>query len=542
MNTPGSPVPSILLGIIGAALVIASAATDLLGWGDPGFGMSQVAGITAGLALIAAGHGLARWSAGSLGVRDVPWILGVLSVLLAVGALWGTARTAPPLPEDWDPLVWSIGERLLEVERSTRAARRGAERCYPPAALEPASFAVSPVVSGLSKPVYVTTAGDGSRRLFVVEKGGTIRIVEGGSLRDDPFLDISERVVSDARPGASWEQGLFSVAFPPDFAERGRFYIHYTAVPDGTVTISRFRVSDDPNRADPDSEETLLAISTIGPIHNGGQLEFGPDGYLYVAVGDGGGHRWPSGGAGTYGTGAVEYVDGDPIVPPGSGFTEGDIEKDDPWNQAQSLRTLRGKILRIDVGGDSSYTIPADNPFADDDERTRGEIWAYGLRNPWRFSFDSCDGALFAGDVGRSRYEEVDLIEPGANYGWKVMEGGHCFPPWRPQRCSSAGLEFPIAEYGHLDVDPAGGSAVVGGYVYRGRRLPSLTGRYVFGDFLSKRIWALTPTERANSGWRVDELMTLDFLPSSFGLDHDGELLIVGYDGTVYRLVASGRP
>lgn len=537
MRARGASILAVLLALLGGLGVVAAVAVDFVTGGAPGMGTVQLAALGVGLALLIAAQGLARRTAGGLGVADVPWIVGAAAFLVGSGLLVLGRDTAPPPPPDL-----SLNPRLLSVERSVRPPGRGTARCLPIRDRRFPPLRLEPVVAGLQKPVYAMPAGDGSGRLFVVEKGGRIRIARNGRVADRPFLDIHERVVSDERPPASWEQGLLSVAFPPDFSIAGRFYVHYTAVPDGEIRVSRFRVSGDPDRADPASEEVLLAISSVGPIHNGGQLAFGPDGMLYVGVGDGGGYMWPHGDPDDYGSGAVEHrrAEHDPIIPPE--YTEADIVRDDPWNMAQDLSTLLGAILRLDVSADSGYSIPPDNPFAGDEERpgrsTRGEIWAYGLRNPWRFSFDACDGALFAGDVGRSSYEEVDLVVKGGNYGWDVMEGGHCSPPWEPQDCSSAGFEYPIVAYGHLQIDPAGGNAVMGGYVYRGTRIPALVGRYVFGDFISSRVWALTPEGARSPIWHMDELMKLEFLPSSFGLDADGELLIIDYGGTVYRLVA----
>lgn len=533
-----------LLAVAGASSVFFFAGIELLGRGYPGLGKIQMGGILGGLGMIGIGHAVALRGAGLARARSLPWLLGLGSVLFASGVMWWIEQPVPPEPDT------ALYERLLAAERSLRPARRELGQCLPPAAGRPiVPLALDSVIGGLSKPVYAAAPGDGSRRLFVVEKGGSIRIVKDGRLLEEPFLDIRARVVSDDRPPASWEQGLLSVAFPPDFASSDRFYVHYTAVPDGNVTVSRFLVGEGPDRADPRSEQVILTVPTAGPNHNGGQLQFGPDGYLYVGLGDGEGWRWPDSDRAVYGDGAVERDESESfeaIIPTGSDYTYADIITDDPWNQAQDLGSLLGKILRLDVGVDSTYAVPGDNPFAvDGDDSTRGEIWAYGLRNPWRFSIDSCDGALFAGDVGRSHFEEINLVKPGGNYGWKVMEGAHCFPRWpHTYTCDTRGLEFPIAEYGHIDIDPSGGNAVIGGYVYRGRRIPSLVGRYVFADFISGRLWALTPTGLTASGWDRQELMTVGFLPTSLGVDVDGELLVIGYAGTIYRLVpdSAGGP
>lgn len=535
MHAPRSVALAVSIAFLGAALVLAAAALELFGVGTPGLGSLQVGVVLIGFGFILAGDGIVRGGrADGLDPRDLPWALGLISAL-ALGAVFLMGPRPPAGPADSvDP---TLHDRVLTLEQTTRVPRRTVAGCLPASDGPVEPVALSTVVSGLLKPVYVTTSGDGSRRLFIVEKPGTIRIARGDRLLERPFLDIRDRVLSDELEGGNWEQGLLSVAFPADFAASRRFYVFYTGRPDGLLTISRFEVGEDPDRADPATETAVLTLSTVGPTHNGGQLQFGPDGHLYVGVGDGGGYRWPDGDPTDYGDGVVEYgPDGNIVIPEGSSLTEEDVVRRDPWDQGQDLRSLRGAILRIDVRGDSTYSVPPDNPFAGDgDESTRAEIWAYGFRNPWRFSFDSCDGTLFAGDVGHRRYEEIDLVEKGGNYGWKRMEGASCNRHW--ERCDTRGLEFPITDYLHLEYDPAGGNAVTGGVVYRGRRIPSLAGRYVFGDFMSSRIWTLTPTPLAASGWRRDELITPGILPSSFGVDADRELLVVAYGGTVYRIV-----
>jgi glucose/arabinose dehydrogenase len=342
-------------------------------------------------------------------------------------------------------------------------------------------------LDGLSNPVYLTHAGDGSDRLFVVEQPGTIRVYEQGALKAQPFLDIRDRV----RFGG--ERGLLSVAFHPQYAENGRFFVNYTRQPDGATVIAEYRVSDNPNTAERGSERVMLVIEQPFPNHNGGQLQFGPDGTLYIGMGDGG-------------------------------------AAGDPLGHGQNLSTLLGALLRIDVDGREPYTLPTDNPFVGQ-AGARGEIWAYGLRNPWRFSFDRCTGRLFLADVGQDRWEEVDLIEKGGNYGWNVMEGVHCFRP--PIGCRTEGLELPIAEYDH-----SLGCSITGGYVYRGTHILGLIGRYVFGDFCSGRIWALRPLApdawRADE-WRMDELLDTPLNISSFGEDEAGELYVLDLNGAIYR-------
>jgi glucose/arabinose dehydrogenase len=351
------------------------------------------------------------------------------------------------------------------------------------------TLALSTVVTGLSSPVDLQTPDDGSGRMFVVEQPGVIRIMENGSLNATPFLDISNLVDFDG------EKGLLGVAFHPDFSQHPFFYLNYDRpVGSGTETvIARYQVSaSDPNQADPGSEQILLVISQPFPNHKGGQLVFGPDGFLYIGLGDGG-----SGG--------------------------------DPLGNGQSLQTLLGKMLRIDVdhtSGGLPYAIPPDNPFASGGGLP--EIFAYGFRNPWRFSFDSATGRLFIGDVGQDNYEEVDIGENGGNFGWNVMEGMHCYKP--PTGCNMAGLIQPIAEYDH-----SVGIAVIGGYVYHGSAISSLQGTYLLSDYGSGTIWGLTEDQSGN--WTRTELLATNTNVSSFGQDASGEIYVVEYSGTVAKLV-----
>jgi len=339
------------------------------------------------------------------------------------------------------------------------------------------------VVTGLESPVYVTHAGDGTGRLFVVEQPGVIRIIQNSRLLTRPFLDIQSRVI------AGGEMGLLSVAFHPEYERNGRFFVNYTADSGNLRTvIAEYRVSDDPNVAGR-SERVLLEIAQPYRNHNGGLNLFGPDGMLYVGMGDGG-----SGG--------------------------------DPHNNGQRLDALLGKLLRLDVNGEGPYVVPRDNPFVGR-AGARGEIWAYGLRNPWRFSFDRPTGRLFLADVGQNAWEEVDLIEKGGNYGWRIMEGAHCFAP--SSGCSTAGLQLPIAEY-----DRQGGCSITGGYVYRGTRIRALVGRYLFSDYCSGRLWAL---RESGDRWVMEQLLETGLRVSSFGEDQAGELYIVDHQGAVYRIV-----
>ena len=360
--------------------------------------------------------------------------------------------------------------------------------CFWPAASTRATESVVvlvPAVEGLEQPVYVTHAGDGSGRLFVVEQAGRIMIVRHGAREPKPFLDIRDRVASGG------ELGLLSVAFHPQYADNGRLFVDYTARDRGQLKtiIAEYRVdAQQPDVAD-HRERVLLEIAQPFANHNGGQLQFGPDGDLYIGMGDGGG-------AG------------------------------DPFQHGQNLQTLLGKILRIDVDHGDPYAIPPENPFVNG--AAAPEIWAYGLRNPWRFSFDRQTGRLFAADVGQNSYEEIDVIERGGNYGWNIMEGSHCFPP-ESEACTGQGTVLPIAEYGHAE-----GISVTGGYVYRGQAMSSLEGVYIFGDFGSSRVWALTQTSPGR--WSRRLLAQAREPISSFGEDQDGELYLVGYGGTLFRL------
>jgi glucose/arabinose dehydrogenase len=357
----------------------------------------------------------------------------------------------------------------------------------PPPAPTPAptslnSISLTPVVSGLSSPVDLQATDDGSGRLFVVEQAGTIRILHAGALLAKPFLDIRPRVTF------SGEMGPLGVAFHPAFAQNQRFYVNYVRTL-GTgqlqTVIAEYRVSTaDANQADPASERILLTVNQPFANHKGGQLAFGPDQFLYIGLGDGG--------------------------------SEGD-----PQGNGQNLQTLLGKMLRIDIDhatGARPYAIPADNPFVG--LAALPEIWAYGLRNPFRFSFDSATGRLFVGDAGQDLFEEVDLLQKGANLGWSVMEGLHCFKP--ATGCDTSGLLLPIAEYGHAE-----GVAVIGGYVYRGSSIPALAGSFVFGDFGSGTIWRLT--QDASGAWQRVRLLSGGPNISSFGRDLAGELYVIDY-------------
>jgi len=350
------------------------------------------------------------------------------------------------------------------------------------------------IIDGLSSPVAIAHAGDDSGRLFIVEQNGRVRISYAGVLLDTAFLDITDRVLFQG------ERGLLGLAFPPGFAWKNYFYVYYTSF-SGDNVLARYSVTvDNPDVADVASESILLTFPhQTFSNHNGGQLAFSPvDGYLYIGLGDGGG-------AG------------------------------DPFGNGQNTGSLLGKLLRIDVeSGATPYAIPPDNPFVFDPQ-SRPEIWAYGLRNPWRFSFDRVTGELYIGDVGQNSYEEVDYqpTSPGGeNFGWNVMEGTHCYPV-DDGNCSTDGLNFPVIEYDHTQGD----CAIVGGYVYRGAQYPSLQGAYVYGDYCSGRIWGLRWD--AAVGWYSTLLLRAAFQISTFGEDQDGNLYVSAYNtGEVYLVTA----
>jgi glucose/arabinose dehydrogenase len=356
----------------------------------------------------------------------------------------------------------------------------------------PSSEGASPAIQlervisgGLQHPTYVAEAPDHSRRLFVIEQPGRIRIVRNGHLLKRPFLDITERVQSS---GA--EQGLLGLAFHPDFAQNGRYVVNYTRAPHGATTIAEYRASDDPDVSER-KEKLLLIIPKPYSNHNAGMVEFGPDGFLYIGTGDGG-----SGG--------------------------------DPANRAQNRDELLGKMLRIDVDHGAPYAIPPDNPFAGGGGRP--EIFAYGLRNPWRFSFDRDSKELWVADVGQYDWEEIDIVRRGGNYGWRIMEGNHCFEP--KTGCEPNGLIAPIAEYPTRSPR----CSIIGGYVYRGGRMPDLRGVYVYGDFCSGEIFGLSSDAKA--GDVSQGLLTTGFQISSFGQDQEGELYVVDHQGALYRIIA----
>lgn len=374
--------------------------------------------------------------------------------------------------------------------------------CMPaalPAAALPA-VRLEPLSAVFSQPAHIAYAPGDSQHLWIVEQTGAIRVYDlsGDRLLETPFLSLQDRISTGG------ERGLLSIAFHPDFAANGRFYVNYTDRA-GNTQIVEYRVGPDRLVADPSTARPILQIDQPAANHNGGTMAFGPDGYLYIGTGDGG-------------------------------------RAGDPWGNAQNLNTLLGKMLRIDVDGGTPYAVPADNPFVGRRD-ARPEIWAYGLRNPWKFSFDRATGDLYIADVGQNAWEEVNFqpaaSRGGQNYGWNRMEGSHCYPANR--RCDPAGLTMPVAEYSHEF-----GCSITGGYVYRGTAIPGLAGYYLFGDYCSGTIWAMStepaPGYREQPGrqpamWPFEQLLQEAMLVTAFGEDAAGELYVADHTGFVYRIV-----
>jgi glucose/arabinose dehydrogenase len=389
---------------------------------------------------------------------------------------------------------------------------------------KPSSQAVWPNISltqvagGLNAPDYLTNAGDNSGRIFVVEQSGVIRIVHNGNLLTKPFLDISDRVRFNG------EEGLLSLAFPPDYNQKGYFYIYYTRKGETNNQVSRFHLSSDPNMADPNSEQPILTLNhPTYTNHNGGLLAFGPDGYLYIGTGDGGG-----GG--------------------------------DPFRNAQNPGSLLGKLLRIDteyawgqtpagsnlfflpillnknqMAASPGYKIPADNPFISQ-SGARPEIWALGLRNPWRYAFDRQTDDLYIADVGQDSWEEIDFQPAGSlggvNYGWNIWEGEHCY---NASTCREpANYSPPVWEYNHGTNDSIGCS-ITGGYVYRGTAYPAMQGIYFYGDYCSRTVWGL---QNIAGTWENHTFLTAPGGITSFGEDQAGELYLTSSNGVVYQVVS----
>lgn len=396
------------------------------------------------------------------------------------------AQVTETSPADTSAATETVEQPIDEPTATTGSVPGDSVGAFP----DPAGFAWQPVIEGMARPLDLLSPPGDLERIFVVEQPGVIRILQAGALLETPFLDISDRVKRDGN-----EQGLLGLAFHPQYAENGYFYVNYTSfVGVGDTVIARYSVSaSDPNRGDPNSEVVLLTVSQPYANHNGGGMVFGPEGYLYMSLGDGG-------------------------------------SAGDPQGNGQSLNTHLGKILRIDVDGGEPYAIPSDNPFAGGGGMS--EIWAYGLRNPWRFSFDRATGDLYIADVGQNAWEEINFqpagVPGGWNYGWDYLEGTH---PFEGQPDPSLELVDPIFEYQH-----GVGCSVTGGYVYRGELLPEFRGIYLFSDYCTGRVWGLL--RGADGSWQNKELFQTGWNVSSFGQDAQGELYIIDQgSGTIYQLV-----
>jgi glucose/arabinose dehydrogenase len=396
------------------------------------------------------------------------------------------------------------------------ALNPGALNCTAPAGNIP-NLALTPFVTGLQQPLFVTPVPGDDTRLFVLQKGGAVRVIRDGQLVAQAFLDLTGRV------DAQGERGLLGLAFHPNYQQNGLLYIHYSSVArdglsGGTAVIAEFSTGGNADQADINTERRLIAQADGESNHNGGMLAFGPGGYLFASFGDGG----------------------------GGGDQHGNI------GNGQNLNTIFGKILRIDVNARDAgeYGIPAGNMAG---QNVRPEIWSYGWRNPWRFSFDNCTGDMYFGEVGQNRLEEVDFEPyntPGRNYGWRVMEAEECFNP--QTNCNRQGLVDPVASY--VRTFDVGGTSITGGYVYRGAAIPGLRGTYLYADYNSGNFWSLRMGE---NGAVANEatLITNDINPgnapgnnvqnprisgfSSFGQDNAGELYVTALNnGTVYRITA----
>ena len=404
-------------------------------------------------------------------------IILILPILAACG---GFAESVAPTITPLAPLATPTVDSSPQAESQPQplATSTTPPPAYADSFPNTADYEWQPIISsGISRPVDIQPANDGSDRLFIVEKMGDIRIYENGQLLAAPFLDITDRVNMNGN-----EMGLLGLAFHPDYESNGYFYVNYTGE-GGHTRISRFQASG--NSADKNSETVLLIIEQPYENHNGGALAFGSDGYLYAALGDGG-----AGG--------------------------------DPHKNGQNTASLLGKILRLDVNNGDPYSIPADNPFG-------SEVWAYGLRNPWRISFDRMTGDLWIGDVGQNEWEEIDYLPvswgSGANFGWSVMEGNHAYDS-EPQ----SGMLLPAMEYSHAE----GGCSVTGGYVYRGT-IPEWNGVYLYGDYCSGKVWALI---LVNGQWQSQVMFETGVTITSFGLDEAGEIYLASDSGSIYRLTS----
>ena len=430
-----------------------------------------------------------------MSTRALRIVLAVVLSLVAVALLTRAGRRAAREVVG-GPAAIATGAEVRAAEVAAAGAPKAGSETDADAGV--AGVHLAPVASGFDRPLFVTHAGDGSGRLFVVEQGGRIRIVRDGRILPEPFLDLSARLDS-----SSGERGLLGLAFAPDFATSRRFFVaHTTKTGEGPVVrIARYLAplapnaphdpntpASDPDRADPASESVVLDMADPAGNHNGGMIAFGPDGRLWAGTGDGG-----SGG--------------------------------DPWDNARNPASLLGKMLRIDVGAAAAAGAAA------------VEIWALGLRNPWRFSFDRATDEIWIGDVGQNAWEEIDVADSKRpaplHFGWRTMEGFHCYD--LRQGCDAKGLELPVYEYGH-----DAGCSVTGGYVYRGRAIPALVGKYLFSDYCTGTLWSLA--RDASGTASVSKLLQSQVQVSSFGEDEAGELYLCDHGGgRILRLEAKAR-
>ena len=411
-------------------------------------------------------------------------------ILTACGATSTSGNTQPPTVFLLPSLTAPTAASPTVPAHIPTASSTASATITPPAFPDSAGYDWVPVVSGLNLPVDIQNAGDGSGRLFVVEKRGRILIIKDGHILPEPFLDIQNEVGSQ-----HIEEGLLGLAFHPDYGKTGLFFVNYTNK-NGNTVIARFHASStEPNRADPASEVDILHVAQPYDNHNGGGLAFGPDGYLYIGLGDGG--------------------------------SEGD-----PLRNGQNLQTLLSKMLRIDINHGKLYTIPSNNPFANGGGLP--EIWAYGLRNPWRFSFDKLTGDLYIADVGQDAWEEVDFVPAGStgglNFGWSYFEGMH---PYNDQPPANVAFAQPVVEYSHSD-----GCSVTGGYVYHASVMPQWQGVYFYGDYCSGNIWGLIHT--GENSWQSKLLFQTSAKITTFGLDEAGEIYLADI-GTGMLLSLSPR-
>jgi glucose/arabinose dehydrogenase len=383
---------------------------------------------------------------------------------------------------------------LLALSLAAACEPEGATNPDPDPPADTTPPALQLLVDTLSRPLFVTAPPGDTDRVFVVLQGGEVRILRRDTLLATPFISIAGLV------SGGNEQGLLGLAFHPEYATNGRFYLSYTDTI-GDTRIVRYNVSADPDVADPVSTDTVLALDQPFANHNGGMIVFGPDDYLYIGLGDGG-------------------------------------SSGDPQNNGQAMSTLLGKLLRINVDGATGYTIPATNPFVGV-AGARGEIWAFGLRNPWRFSFDRETGDLYIADVGQNQREEVNVVSAGTsgrNYGWNVMEGLQCFPPTTTS-CNQAGLTPPVLDYSHAE-----GCSVTGGYVYRGTRVPLLDGVYLYADFCSGFVRGFRWNAGVISQQRDWDLLEPGGQIPSFGEDGRGDVYVVSRSPSgIHRIIRSSR-